>query len=128
VARSAAAAHSGTYSLAQTVSSSSGGWDLDNDPSWDALIAAGGTYTATMWVRASSTVKVVLYVDLLTRSGAYSDSAESPLVTLKPNTWTKLTATFTAASNQALGAMSANFSRATSGTVILYDDMSLVAK
>jgi hypothetical protein len=72
-------------------------------------------------------VKVTLYAELFSAAGSYRDGPGSPRVTLQPDTWTKLTLTFKASSGQAFVGLSPNFSGASTGTVILYDDMSVVA-
>ncbi|MGP0108407.1 MAG: IPT/TIG domain-containing protein [Acidimicrobiales bacterium] len=126
--RSGAVVHSGSWSLAQTTSSSSGGWDLDSNSSWYAPISSAKTYTATIWVEATKTVKVDLNVDLLNASGSYLDSANGPTVTLVANTWTQLTITgIKPATGQVYAGMEPNFSAATTGTVIYWDDMSLTS-
>jgi IPT/TIG domain/Galactose oxidase, central domain len=126
--RSSVVFHSGSWSLAQTTTSSSGGWDLDSDPSWYAPVAAGKTYVASVWVYASKTVKVTLNADLLKSSGSSSKSINGPSVTLAANTWTQLTITgIKPASGQVSVGMEPNFSAASTGTAISWDDMSLTA-
>ena len=128
VARSGAVIHSGSWSLAQTTSSSSGGWDLDSDPSWYAPISSAKTYTASIWVRATKSVKVDLNVDLLKASGSYVNSANGPTVTLVANTWTQLTITgIKPTTTEVHAGMEPNFSAAGTGTVIYWDDMSLTS-
>ncbi len=128
VARSSAVVHSGSWSLAQTTTSTSGGWDLDSNPSWCAPISSTHTYTATIWVRATATVKVDLNLDLLQSTGTYVDSANGATVTLAPNVWTQLTMTgIKPTSGETSAGMEPNFSKATKGTVIYWDDMSLTA-
>ena len=113
--------------LAQTLTGSSGGWDLDDNPSWYASISSADTYTATIWVYATAAVKVNLSLDLLTSSGSYVDSATGPNVTLTPGTWTKLTVTgIRPTSGEVYGGMEPDFLKGTKGTVIYWDDMSLV--
>ena len=127
LARSQAVVHSGSWSLAQTLTGSSGGWDLDDNPSWYASISSADTYTATIWVYATAAVKVNLSLDLLTSSGSYVDSATGPNVTLTPGTWTKLTVTgIRPTSGEVYGGMEPDFLKGTKGTVIYWDDMSLV--
>ena len=70
LARSQAVAHSGSWSLAQTLTSSSGGWDMDTNPSWYAPLSSAKSYTAGIWVYATATVKVNLSLDLLTSPAA----------------------------------------------------------
>jgi hypothetical protein len=78
-------------------------------------------------VRSTATVKVNLSLDLLTSSGGYVDSATGPNVTLTPNTWTQLTVTgIQPTSSEVYGGMEPDFLKATKGTVIYWDDMSLV--
>jgi hypothetical protein len=125
VARTAAVAHSGGYALAQTTSSASGGWDLDANTAWYTPVTPTKTYTASVWVKASKTTKVVLNVDLLNSSGGYVNTADGTKVTLVVDTWTQLTLTFQPASGQVFAAFEPNFSNATSGTVITWDDMSI---
>ncbi|MGA3220241.1 MAG: NHL repeat-containing protein [Acidimicrobiales bacterium] len=128
LARSSAVVHSGSWALAQTTSSSSGGWDLDSNPSWYAPISSAKTYSASIWVRATAAAKVDLNVDLLTSGGGYVDSAGGPTVTLAPNTWTQLTLSgIKPASSDVYAGMEPNFSSATKGTAIYWDDMSLTS-
>ena len=127
LARSTALSHTGLYALAQTASSSSGGWDLDANSAWYAPVTSGKAYTATIWVRASRTVNVRPWVDLLSSTGRYLDSAGSARVSLPANTWTKLTVTFTPINGQTLAVFEPNFSSATTGTVLYWDDMSITA-
>jgi N-acetylneuraminic acid mutarotase len=127
VARSQAVVHSGSWSLAQTLTASSGGWDLDDNPSWYASISSADTYTAAIWVYATAAVKVNLSLDLLTSSGSYVDSATGPNVTLTPRTWTQLTVTgIRPTSSEVHGGMEPDFLKGTKGTIIYWDDMSLV--
>ena len=93
MARPSAVVHSGSWALAQTARSSSGGWDLDSDCSWYSPVSSAKTYTATIWVLATTTIKVNLNVDLLNSAGRDLDAANGPTVTLAANTWTKLTVT-----------------------------------
>jgi hypothetical protein len=124
--RSATAVHGGSWSLAQTTSSSSGGWDLDSDANWYAPITSAKTYTATIWVRATAAVTVDLNVDLLDSGGNYLDSPVGPTVSLAANTWTQLTITgIRPASGEVYAGMEPNFSGATKGVVIYWDDMGL---
>ena len=119
--------HAGSYALVQTTSSTSGGWDLDADPAWYAPVTPGKSFTATIWVRATGTVSVRPWVDLLSKGGGYLNSAGSARVTLAANTWTKLTVTFTPISGQVIAVFEPNFSNATKGTVLYWDDMSITA-
>jgi hypothetical protein len=126
--RSATEAHSGTWSLAQTTSSSSGGWDLDSNSSWYAPVTTSTTYTASIWVWTTKALKVDLNVDLLNSGGNYVNSANGPTVTLVAGTWTQLTITgIKATTGELYAAMEPNFSGATKGTVIYWDDMSLTS-
>ena len=126
LARSQTVVHSGSWSLAQTATSTSGGWDLDSNIAWCAPITSAKTYTATIWVRATATVQVDLNVDLLTSNGNYINSADGPTVTLAANTWTQLTITsIKVTSSEVLAGMEPNFAKATKGTIIYWDDMSL---
>jgi len=128
LARSQAVVHSGSWSLAQTLTSSSGGWDLDDNSSWCAPISAGNSYTAGIWVYATAAVKVNLSLDLLTSSGGYVDSATGPNVTLTPDTWTHLTVTgIQPASGEVYGGMEPDFLKGTKGTIIYWDDMTLTS-
>jgi N-acetylneuraminic acid mutarotase len=127
VARSNVAALSGSWSLAQTTTATSGGWDLDANSTWYAPVTAGKTYTATVWVRATKATKVSLNVDLLTSARKLATTAAGPKVTLVAGTWTKLTLTVKPGSGQVFAAFEPNFSGNTSGTVIYWDDMSLIA-
>ena len=52
---------------------------------------------------------------------------ESARVTLAAITWTKLTVTFTPISGQVIAVFEPNFSNATKGTVLYWDDMSITA-
>jgi hypothetical protein len=126
-ARSTASAHAGNYGLAQTTSSSSGGWDLRANRAMHAPIVAGRTYSLTMWVKASKPLKMTLYAELFSSNGSFRASPGSPRVTIPANTWTSISVTFTASSNHAFVGPSPNFSAASSGTVISYDDMRVFA-
>ncbi len=126
LAPTSAVVHSGSGALAQTTTSSSGGWDLDDDPGWYAPLSPAGTYSATIWVRATAGVSVDIGVDLLTSSGTYVDSASGPMVTLAANTWTELTVSgIKPTSTAAYAGMEPDFSKAAKGTVIYWDDMGL---
>ena len=128
LARSQAVAHSGSWSLAQTLTSSSGGWDMDTNPSWYAPLSSAKSYTAGIWVYATATVKVNLSLDLLTSGGGYVNSATGPNVTLTAGTWTHLTLTgIKPASSEVYGAMEPDFLKGTKGTIIYWDDMSLTS-
>ncbi len=128
LARSTAVVHSGSWALAQTARSSSGGWDLDSDANWYAPVSSGESYTAGIWVRSTAAVKVDLNLDLLDSGGNYVDSANGPAVTLAANTWTHLTITgIKPVAGEVYGGMEPNFSSAASGTVIYWDDMSLTS-
>ena len=128
LARSTAVVHSGSWSLAQTLRSSSGGWDLDSDPGWYAPISSSKTYTAGIWVRSTATVKVNLSLDLLTSDGSYVDSATGPNVTLAAGTWTHLTVTrIKPTAGEVYGGMEPDFLKGTKRTVIYWDDMSLTS-
>ena len=128
LARSQAVVHSGSWSLAQTLTSSSGGWDMDANPSWYAPISSADSYTAQIWVYATASVKVNLNLDLLTSSGDYVDSSTGPNVTLTAGTWTQLTLTgIRPAAGEAYGTMEPNFLKGTKGAVIYWDDMSLTS-
>jgi sugar lactone lactonase YvrE len=120
--------HSGSQALAQTLTSSSGGWDLDDNSSWYAPISSAHTYSSAIWVRATAAVKVDIGVDLLTSSGSYVDTVSGAWVTLGPNTWTELTVSgITPSSGEVYAGMEPDFSKATKGTVIYWDDMSLIS-
>jgi hypothetical protein len=126
LARSSSVVHSESWAIAQTASSTSGGWDLDANSSWYSPVTSTKTYTATVWVRSTATVTVDLNVDLLSAKGAYIDSANGPTVTLAAGTWTKLTITGIKVKSGAVNAaLEPNFSKATKGTVMYWDDMSL---
>ena len=128
LARSTAVVHSGSWALAQTIGSSSGGWDLDSDPGWYAPISSSKTYTAGIWVRSTATVKVNLSLDLLASDGSYVDSATGPSVTLAAGTWTHLTVTgIKPAAGEVYGGMEPDFLKGTKRTVIYWDDMSLTS-
>ena len=123
-----AVVYSGPQDLAQTVTSSSGGWDLDDNPSWYAPISSANTYSSTIWVRATAALKVDIGVDLLTSSGSYVGTASGPPVTLAPNTWTELTLSgIKPTATEVYAGMEPDFSKATKGAVIYWDDMSLVS-
>jgi hypothetical protein len=128
VARSQAVVYPGSsWSLAQTATSSSGGWDLDDNPAWYAPVSSADSYTAGIWVYATAAVKVDLNLDLLTASGGYVDSATGPTVTLAAGTWTHLTVTgIQPAAGEVYGGMEPDFLKATKGTIIYWDNMSLV--
>ena len=128
LARSQAQVYASTWSLAQTTTSSSGGWDLDSNLTWCAPISSIKTYTASIWVRSSAAVTVDLNLDLLTSTGSYVNSANGPNVALVANTWTELSMTgIKVTSTEVLGGMEPDFSQATKGTVIYWDDMSLTS-
>ena len=128
LARSQTVVHSGSWALAQTTRSSSGGWDLDSNPSWYVPVSPAHSYTAGIWVRSTATVRVDLGLDLLDSSGNYIDTASGPTVTLAAGTWTHLTITgIQPAAGEVYAGMGPNFSRAASGTVIYWDDMSLTS-
>jgi Tol biopolymer transport system component len=128
LARSTAVVHSGSWALAQTTRSSSGGWDLDSDSNWYAPISPAHSYTVGIWVRSSATVRVNLNLDLLDSSGNYVGSASGATVTLAAGTWTHLTITgIKPAAGEVYAGIEPNFSRAASGTVIYWDDMSLTS-
>jgi hypothetical protein len=66
-------------------------------------------------------------VDLLTSNGTYVDTDSGPWVTLVPNTWTLLTVSgITPSATEVYAGMEPDFSKGTTGTVIYWDDMSLV--
>ena len=126
LAHTTAVVHSGSGALAQTATSTSGGWDLDDNPSWYARISSASTYTATVWVRATASVRVDIGVDLLTSSGSYVDTAGGPWVTLTANSWTELTVSgIKPTSTEVYAGMEPDFSKAVKGTVIYWDDMAL---
>ena len=128
VARSQAVVHSGSWSLAQTLRSSSGGWDLDSNPSWYAPVSSAKSYTAGIWVRSTATVRVNLSLDLLDSGGNYVDAASGPNVTLTANTWTHLTVTgIKPAAGEVYGGMEPDFLSGARGTVIYWDDMTLTS-
>jgi large repetitive protein len=128
VVRSGAVVHAGSSALAQTTSSSSGGWELDLNAGWYAPISSTRTYTTSVWVRATATVTVDVNLDLLSASGTYIDSDSGPWITLAPNTWTQLTLTGTKpASGETQGVVEGDFSAAPAGTVIYWDDMSVTS-
>ena len=128
LAHTAAVVHSGSGALAQTTTSSSGGWDLDDNPSWYAPISSAYTYTSTIWVRATAAVSVDIGVDLLTSNGTYVDTASGPWVTLAANTWTELTISgIKPTSTEVYAAMEPDFQKAVKGTIIYWDDMALTA-
>jgi N-acetylneuraminic acid mutarotase len=128
VALSQAVVHSGSWSLAQTLQSSSGGWDLDSNPSWCVPISSSKTYTAGVWVRSTATVKVNLSLDLLDSGFNYVDADTGPNVTLVANTWTHLTVTgIKPASGEVYGGMEPDFLSGARGTIIYWDDMTLTS-
>jgi hypothetical protein len=119
---------SGSWALAQTTTFSSGGWDLDGNPSWYAPIATAGTYTAAIWVRATAGVRASLGVDLLGSGGTYMGNVSGPPVALPANTWVQLTVSGIRPTAREIGAaMEPEFSKAVRGTVIYWDDMSLTS-
>jgi hypothetical protein len=118
--------HSGSGALVQTTTSSSGGWDLDANPSWRAPISSAYTYNAGIWVRATAAVKVDIGVDLLTSNGTYVDTSSGPSVTLVANTWTELTVSgIKPSATEVYAGFEPDFSKATKSTVIYWDDMDL---
>ena len=79
-------------------------------------------------MRASGAVRVDLSLDLLSASGTYVDSASGPTVSLAANVWTQLTITGIVPSSKEVNAgMEPNFSKATKGTIIYWDDMSVTS-
>ena len=125
LSRSTALAHSGAYGLAQVASSTKGDWDLDDDASWQAPIAAPATYRAEIWVSASKTASVTLNLDLLDRNHRYLKSVSSSSTKLTANVWTRVTVSFQAKSSQVYAAMAPSFSGTTKGTVLTWDDMNV---
>ena len=120
--------HSGAQALAQTLTSTSGGWDLDDNSSWYAPVSSSSTYSASVWVRATAAVKVDIGVDLLESNGTYVKTDNSASVTLAANTWTQLTLTgIKPTSSEVYAGMEPDFSKGTKGTVIYWDDMYLAA-
>ena len=93
LARSGAVVHSGSWALAQTISSSSGGWDLNRIR---MLVCAdhlrqdllGQHLGAGQRHRHGRREPRPAHA-----SGAHTDSVSGPWVTLVPNTWTQLTVT-----------------------------------
>ena len=100
---------------------------MDADSQWRAPITTSKTYTAGTWVYATKTVKITLYVDVLDAQGNYLTTLGGTTLTLTANTWTqlKLPTVKTTNTNAAYLVMEPNFSSATTGTVIYWDDMSL---
>jgi len=95
------------------------------NPGWYAPIISTSTYSTSVWVRATASVTVDVNLDLLNSSGAYVDSVSGPWVTLVPDTWTQLTLTgVKPASGETQAVVEPDFSQATTGTVIYWDDMS----
>jgi hypothetical protein len=126
LARTSGVVHSGSWALAQTTTSSSGGWDLDDNPTRYAPVSSASTYNSHIWVRASAAVRVDINVDLLESNGAYEGSASGPWVTLVPGTWTELALNgITPVAGETYAAMEADFSKAAKATVIYWDDMYL---
>lgn len=108
--------------------SSSGGWDLDDNSNWYAPISSAYTYSAAIWVRATAAVSVDIGVDLLTSNGTYVDTASGPWVALAANTWTELTVSgIKPTSTEVYAGMEPDFSKAVKGTVIYWDDMDLTS-
>jgi hypothetical protein len=130
LARTNAVVHGGGYALAQTASSTSGGWDMDADAQWYAPISISKTYTASIWVYATKTVKIRFYIDLLGSGGRYLDTiGGTTAVTLTAGSWAHMTDSSVKAtsSSDVSAVMEPNFSAATTGTVMYWDDMSLTA-
>ncbi len=128
VARSGAVVHSGSGALAQTVSSSTGGWELDLNPGWSAPITSAKTYSTSIWVRSTATATVDVNLDLLGSGGTYVDSVSGSWVTLAANTWTQLALTgIKPTSSEIQAVVEADFSQAATGTVIYWDDMSVTS-
>jgi hypothetical protein len=101
-------------------------WDLDSDPAWYAPISPATTYKASIWVRADKTVAVDLNMNLLNATGDHDTTVSSTKTTLAANTWTQLTLTsIKPAPGEAYAAIEPHFTKATTGTVIYWDDMSL---
>jgi hypothetical protein len=126
LAHTTAVVHSGSGALAQTTTSTSGGWDLDDNSSWYAPISSAYTYSSAIWVRATAAVSVDIGVDLLTSNGTYVDTASGPWVTLAANTWTELTVSgIKPTSTEVYAGMEPDFQKALKGTVIYWDDMAL---
>jgi hypothetical protein len=128
LALSTAVVHSGKQSLAQTATAASGEWDNDADPGFYAPTSPTKTYTASIWVRSTAAVQVVLNVDYLTSAGSYIDSDSGPTVNLPANTWTQLTMSgLVPRTASADTVMEPSFSGAATGTVMYWDDMSLTS-
>jgi hypothetical protein len=128
VAHTTAVVHSGSGALAQTTTSSSGGWDLDDNSSWYAPISSAYTYSAAIWARATAAVRVDIGVDLLTSNGTYVDTVSGPWVTLAANTWTELTVSgIKPTSTEVYAGMEPDSQKAVKGTVIYWDDMDLTS-
>jgi hypothetical protein len=128
LARSGAVVHSGSAALTQTLSSSSGGWELDLNSGWYAPLSSSKTYTTSIWVRATAKVSVDVNLDLLGSGGAYVDSVSGPWVTLTPNTWTQLTLTgIKPTASETEGVVEADFQQGSTGTVIYWDDMAVTS-
>jgi hypothetical protein len=128
LAHTTAVVHSGSGALAQTTTSSSGGWDLDDNPSWYTRVSSAGTYSAAIWVRATAAVSIDMGVDLLTSNGTYVGTSSGPSVTLVANTWTELTVSgIKPSATEVYAGMEPDFSKATKGTVIYWDDMDLIS-
>ncbi len=122
-------AHSGSSSLLQTTETSSGGWDLDNNPSRHASVTPLTTYTASVWVTTPTAGTAVnIGVDLLDGDHSYVDSVGgTSSVVLPANTWVQLSQTFTPGGAEAFGALTLQFARANRGTPLYWDDMAVIA-
>ena len=128
LSRTQTVVRSGSWALAQTATSTNGGWELDLNSSWYAPVKAGSSYAAGIWVRATAALRVELNLDLLDVSGAYVDSASGPWVTLAANTWTHLTLSgIQPNAQEPYAVIEPDFSRAVTGTLMYWDDMTLTA-
>lgn len=61
-----------------------------------AVITPGGTYTESIWVRCSVATTHTLYVEFASAAGGSLGTATGPATAIAANTWTRLSATFTA--------------------------------
>lgn len=90
----------GTYSAAITVVGTPGYCRIR--PALGSTVAAAGSYTVIGWVRRSSAGNVDLETDWLDGGGGYLSSSSSSIA-VAANTWTEISATFTAPASAATG-------------------------